>query len=217
MNRLLRVVRRVIANRTRLTAFFDDTDIPAGSNWDETLLKEASESALLIVRTDLYAGREWCQREVLVAKESGMPIVTLQAVRMLEERGSFLMDHMPVVPLQGENKKAWAKAVERALDQLVDEALKRALWRHQERQLRELGFHWLPPSAPEPVTLAPWLRTLKEQGGHLQQYLVMHPDPPLGPEEARVIDDLAVLSGFESGAIDVVTPRTFSSRGGRPQ
>lgn len=215
VDRLLTAIRSVIASRTRLTAFFDDHDIPAGSNWYETLLREASGSALLVVRTDLYAGSEWCQREVLVAKEAGMPIVSLRAVLVHEERGSFLMDHIPSVQLGRNSEQDWILIVERALDQLVDEALKRALWRHQAQALSSLGFRWLPSSAPEPVTLSSWLRALDLDAGSRGQVLVMHPDPPLGPEEARVIDDIAVLAGFESGAIDVLTPRTFSSRGGR--
>ena len=32
----------------------------------------AASSALLVVRTDLFASRDWCQREVLAAKRSGV-------------------------------------------------------------------------------------------------------------------------------------------------
>ena len=89
-------VRHVIAD-THLAAYFDASEIEPGSGWDEELRKNAAASALLVVRTDLYAGREWCRREFLLAKQAGMPIVTLNAVRKAEERGSFLMDHVPAV------------------------------------------------------------------------------------------------------------------------
>jgi hypothetical protein len=215
VTRLLNVVREVIARRTRLAAFFDESDIPAGSDWYQKLLDEVRSSALLIIRTDMYAAREWCQREVLEAKRQGMPMVTLYAVRQLEERGSFVMDHMASVPLRGEAEDEWGRSIERALDQLVDEALKRALWKHQERLLRRQGFRWLLGNAPEPATLLPWLTTLPTKARRQRHLLVMHPDPPLGPDEAAVIDDLAVLAGFQPGVIDVVTPRTYASRGGR--
>ena len=55
---------------------------------------------LLAIRTDLYASRDWCQREMLIAKRAGMPVVIMDALGRGEERGSFLMDHVPRVPLR---------------------------------------------------------------------------------------------------------------------
>lgn len=39
----------------------------------------------------------------------------------------------------------------------------------------------------------------------------MHPDPPLGPEETNVINEILALAGV-AGVIDIVTPRTYASR-----
>jgi hypothetical protein len=39
------------------------------------------------VYADTRVEREWCQREVLVAKRNGMPVVILDALGYAEERG----------------------------------------------------------------------------------------------------------------------------------
>ncbi|GBE22651.1 MAG TPA: TIR domain-containing protein [Actinobacteria bacterium] len=199
---------------THLRAYFDEADVQPGSNWDDELRANAASSALLAIRTDLYAGREWCQREFLIAKQAGMPIVTLNAVNRAEERGSFVMDHVPSVGYRDHDDATRRQSIEDALNLLVDGALRRAIWGIQEVYLRSIGFDWLPLHAPEPATLIPWLVDNRERAVSDGRVLVMHPDPPLGPEEANLVDQLFDIAGV-SGTIDVVTPRTFASRGGR--
>lgn len=205
-------VRDVIAS-THLAAYFDASEIQPGSGWDEELRENAAGSALLVVRTDLYAGREWCQREFLLAKQAGMPIVTLNAVRKAEERGSFLMDHVPAVGYQDTDDASRDASIEDALNLLVDGALRRAIWGLQSADLVDAGFDWLPLNAPEPATMIPWLIDGGSTAGPDGRVLVMHPDPPLGPDEHLIIEQLLELAGM-TGTVDVLTPRTYASRGG---
>ncbi len=202
-----------IITDTHLGAYIAPADVQPGSDWEEELRAAAASSALLGVRTDLYAAREWCQREFLIAKQAEMPIVTLNAIRCAEERGSFLMDHVPVVGYRDIDEESRRMSIEAALNLLVDGALRREVWRKQEAHLRQLEFDWTPNNAPEPVTLIPWLRRNEERTAEGRPILVMHPDPPLGPDEANVIDQLAEVARIPGG-IDVVTPRTYASRGG---
>jgi len=205
--RLVTAVRDVLQN-TRLDAFFDAHDLQTGQDWEARLDAEAGRNALLMVRTDLYSSREWTQREVLAAKSHDLPVVALFAVRSQEDRGSFLMDHVPVIPCAPDGPE---EAIERALNRLVDETLKSALWNAQRVYLQSQGFDWLPAHAPEPVTLASWLQ--RQSNGRGPELMIMHPDPPLGPRELDVIIDLCRLAGF-GGNVDVLTPRTFAARGG---
>ena len=214
---LIERVRRIIG-QTRLREFFDAHDLQAGCDWDEALRVQAATSALLALRTDLYAGREWCQREILIAKRHGMPIVILDALGRGEERGSFLMDHVPRVPVRHDGA-AWQDAdIRLGLNLLVDECLKRALWRRQAELARgrtDLDVAWWAPHAPEPVTFAHWLAGERAAGrtadtGDLR---VLHPDPPLGSAEREVLDQIAALGGL-GGRLDPMTPRTLAARGG---
>jgi hypothetical protein len=197
--------------QTHLDQFFDANAIQVGTTWEQVLIDEASTCVLLMVRTDLYASRVWTQREVRAAKENGVPTVSLYALRGGEERGSFLMDHIPTVTCEIDNPDA---GIDQALDRLVDESLKSVLWKSQIEYLAGDGFDWLPSHSPEPVTLVPWLVTHKEEqpdDGHLW---IIHPDPPLMPPEREILTQLAKLTGYE-GEIDVLTPRTFAQRGGK--
>ncbi|WP_254707484.1 toll/interleukin-1 receptor domain-containing protein [Rhodococcus pyridinivorans] len=207
---LFEEVRKQIEN-TRLASFFDAQDLQAGSLWEIELDRNAAACALLMVRTDKYSGREWTQREVLVAKRAGVPIVGMYAFTAGEERGSFLMDHVPSVPCDAENP---LPGIQTALNRLVDEALKRTLWEAQSVYLKENGFDWLPVHAPEPVTLAPWLAEHKQAEPEDPHVWIIHPDPPLGPRERDVVVELCALAGFTDN-VDVLTPRTFAARGGR--
>ena len=207
---LLERVRHVLRN-THLGEFFDAADIQPGSRWADVLRKSAGRSAMLVVRTDLYAGREWTQYEVVEAKRNDVPVVCLYAVRDGESRGSFLMDHVPVVVCPADRIDA---AIEQALNQLVDESLKRVLWGEQTVYLRRHGFDWLPAQAPEAVTLLPWLLQHQISDADDSHVWVMHPDPPLGPQERAVLVEMCQLAGY-SDNVDILTPSTFASRGGR--
>lgn len=158
---LVDLVRDVITG-TRLADFFDARDLQPGQDWAPKLIDEASRSSLLAVRTDLYSSRPWCQREVVTAKVHGMPVVVLDGLRVGEERGSFLLDHVPRVAGQRSSDRWGKEAIWRALNQLVDECLKRALWRAQQAAAAGylgIDIDWWAPHAPEPATFADWLLT----------------------------------------------------------
>ena len=214
LTRLIAEVRRVIG-QTRLDDFFDAQDLKPGSDWAATLHAEAATSALLAVRTDLYASREWCQREMSIAKRAGMPVVILDGLAAGERRGSFLMDHVPRVPSRATDGPKATGAIIDCLNQLVDECLKRALWGHQQRLgtgKAALDVAWWAPHAPEPVTLAAWLRNTESTRPAEGPLLILHPDPPLGPEERRALIEIASLADL-GNRLDIVTPRGLATRG----
>jgi hypothetical protein len=208
---------RSVVKATRLQDFFDTNDLQPGEDWDQRLRSAAATSAMLAVRTDLYPSREWCQREMLIAKRAGVPLVILDALGKGEERGSFLMDHVPRVPVREANGGWNTAQVLIGLNILVDECLKRALWCRQEKLAagRDIGISWWAPHAPEPVTMVHWLKAQRD-AGRVQpgsDLRVLHPDPPLGRDERAVLEDLVHLSGI-TGKLDLLTPRTLAARGG---
>jgi hypothetical protein len=214
---LIALVRTIIGE-TRLQHFFDATDLQPGRDWDAALRAEAARSALLALRTDLYASRAWCQREMLIAKRHGMPIVILDSLGVGEERGSFLMDHLPRIPVR-EDGGSWSKAdIRRGLNLLVDECLKRALWNVQKALAAdrpELGVAWWAPHAPEPITFAQWLEECAAEGMFPlgdADLRILHPDPPLGADEKAPLEQIASLMGHR-GRFDVMTPRLLAARG----
>lgn len=215
---LISLVRQVISE-TRLREFFDASDLQPGQVWDQELERNASNSALLALRTDLYPSREWCQREMLLAKRHGMPVITLDAIGEGEERGSFLMDHVPRVPIRVSNG-SWNRGdVFRSLNLLVDECLKRALWECQKALSMDrpgLEVAWWAPHAPEPLTLIDWLEKARASDllpSATDPVRILHPDPPLGRDERNVLEQMLTFGGFEGG-LEVMTPRQLAARGG---
>lgn len=207
---------RCVVNDTRLADYFDAADLQPGTDWIPELDANARTSALLAVRTDLYASREWCQREIATAKLAGMPVVILDALTDGEERGSFLMDHVARVPNSSGVQDLKDTAIVAALNQLVDECLKRELWARQGQVISggaAWDVAWWAPHAPEPLTLAGWLTGARARLPAVGDIRVLHPDPPLGPVEREALDQIAALSGL-GDRLDIMTPRGLAARGG---
>ena len=231
---------KAIAQQTRLDTFFDVYDIQADSEWNSSIRERARTSALLMVRTDNYSSREWTQREVFEAKQAGMPIVCLSALNAGESRGSFLLDHVPTIACP-QIPKGWAppegtqaedpvdEAIVAALNRLVDEALKFALWRCQEipahvtlakanttqsTSKNHPGFDCAPPTAPEPTVLLKFIQEHRQTYGNDKHLWLIHPDPPLLPAEQDFLVDLCVQAGYEKGQVYLMTPRYFFAAGG---
>ncbi|GED47118.1 hypothetical protein HME01_29700 [Vreelandella aquamarina] len=215
---LVDLVREVIRN-TRLNEFFDANDLQPGTDWEQELRDKSGTSAMLALRTDLYSSREWCQREVVIAKTHGMPVIMLDAIGVGEERGSFLMDHVPRIAVRQVNGGWQRQDVYRALNLLVDECLKRALWIHQKNLANEhpeLDVGWWAPHAPEPLTLSRWIDDYLTKNGDDDSdntVRILHPDPPLGPEERDVLMNYARTTRL-GREIDIMTPRQLAMRGG---
>jgi hypothetical protein len=213
---LVEVVRQVLANG-RIGSFYDAHDLQPGDDWNTALREGAGSCAVLALRTDLYASRDWCQREVLLAKQGGMPVVMLDALTDGEARGSFLLDHVPRLPVRRDADGRWQSAsVRRAVQMLADAWLHRALWLRQQSLAESIapydGYHWM-PLAPEPCTLLPCLIALAADGLADPAVLrLLHPDPPLASEEACVLQQMAQVAGVTS-TLDITTPRLLASRG----
>lgn len=231
---------KALAEQTRLDTFFDVYDIQADSEWDSSIRERARTSALLMVRTDSYSSREWTQWEVFEAKQAGMPIVCLSALSAGESRGSFLLDHVPTVAypqiIEGQNPTegnqtadATDNAIISALNRLVDETLKFALWRCQEipaavyaatnsttepKSANHPGFDSAPPSPPEPTILLKFIQEHRDKFKDDHHLWLIHPDPPLLPAEQEFLVALCEQAGYDNGQVHLLTPRSFFAAGG---
>jgi hypothetical protein len=202
---LTEMVRHTISG-TRLAHFFDANDLQLGSPWASELLRNASQGAFLALRTSRYASRAWCQDEMRTAKEHGVPIVVLDARQAAEDRGSFLLDHVPrvLVRYQGDG---WSQQdVDLGLSLLVDQALQKLLWRRQAELGAEFQLTWWAPQAPEPLTLATWLEKVWASVIVEGPVRVIHPDPPLGRPEQEELERMLRLHD-PSLVLELLTPR----------
>ncbi|WP_315158292.1 hypothetical protein [Corynebacterium durum] len=226
---IVEIARRQIQDSYALE-FFDAYSIQPGTEWRSVIEKKASRSALLVIRTDTYASRQWTQREVRIAKENDVPIVALSALTGGEDRGSFLLDNIPTVAYHAENfsssgphyqermNKSGSKgfalcSVGRAISRLIDEALKRSIWRKASDMFMESNFDWAPTRSPEPLTITEWIKQHRKKDPEDRKLWIIHPDPPITHEEWRVLKDLCDLA-YSEPELNILTPREFSARSG---
>lgn len=187
--------RDYINSSTQMKSFFDAVDIPSGSKWADVLDESSGELALLAIRTDAYATRPWCQREVLNAKDRNMPVVVLNALIEGEKRSFPYLGNTPTVCWNQNDPYRF----ETVLGILLIEVLRNTYFRRRVDAL--LDLYKVPPehviiaNYPELLTA---VRLSQSQNWHEHQ-LIIYPDPPIAREE------LARLMDFEPN-VRLITP-----------
>lgn len=172
-----KALRDYLTSHTALGHFFDVWDIAPGFDFRNELIGNVQRTALVAIRTDAYASRPWCRREILEAKRAGCAIVVVEAMAQGEARSFPYGANTPTLRLLDSTPKSLAHVVDLA----VYEVFRQLYFRLNMAALREqLGWqqHATLPAAPELLTV---------------QYLephttgVLYPDPPLGEEELELI------------------------------
>ena len=52
-----------------MSRFFDTNDIAPGYKFDDEIVNNIKDSSIIIINSDIYSTRYWCQREIQVSKE----------------------------------------------------------------------------------------------------------------------------------------------------
>ena len=94
---LAKELKTFIDSDTKMTNFFDVNDIQNGDDFNDTIVKSIKESTLIIVHSNSYSSRFWCQKEVICAKENDRPIVEVNCIDGIEDRSFPLMCNYPSI------------------------------------------------------------------------------------------------------------------------
>ena len=78
-------------------AWVDAGDIDAGSPFAEAIERGVEDSSLLCVLTDNYSTREWCRKEIILAKQHQRPVVVVAAFSRQEVRSFPYLGNVPVL------------------------------------------------------------------------------------------------------------------------
>ena len=186
--RLAQEIRYWLQQNSGLSRFFDELDIPAGTRFSDVLNLEVKRSALVAVHTDSYSSREWCRREIIEAKRWNVPMIVVNSMRDVDERGFPYMGNVPIVRMEP-NKTAPDKTarIEKVIGHLLDEVFKDFLWRCRIALTGDSGSDVLFMSRhPELISLANLpART------DVANPMIVYPDPPLGDEEEQLFQKIA--------------------------
>jgi hypothetical protein len=154
--------------------WFDSGDIASGSRFGKEIENGVKDTALLAVVTDAYSSREWCRREVLLAKQNQRPVVIVDAVQVQETRRFPYSGNTPVIRWQ-------PGRAQDVVDLLLRESLRHA-YAEENLKLRQREGDDLLFAGPELLTIV-----------HRDKDTpVLYPDPPLGIEELDVLSHTGV-------------------------
>ncbi len=172
-----------IGRLPELKSFFDAKNISGGSDFEKELDKNIREAVLVVLHTDMYSSREWCRREVLLAKKYERPVIVFNQYETGELRSFPYIGNVPHIRYPTDQLEKI-----KAYDCIVLEALREVL-RVKHHQLRTIHLAtYLNKTVDTNLSYPPELISLgrfrnKEKG------VIFYPDPPLGKEELNVLEE----------------------------
>jgi hypothetical protein len=198
-----------------LRAFYDAADLPAGSDWQKELERGVGSSLIVMLRTEIYEHRYWCQQEVLWADEYATPAVLVEARTGLNHpSGGLPFDRVPTARIPDGN-------LLRVLFLALREGLRFLLFMRRVEQMKQNGV------LPDPLELRVFsfspsmsalLRACHALTGSTQPAttprMILYPDPPLraGSYEAAA----ALVEVYAPKGTRLITPNTLAATTGAP-
>jgi hypothetical protein len=192
-----------------LEDFYDAEDLPAGCNWQRELEQGVGASLIIMLRTDVYDSRYWCQQEVLWADEYATPAVLVDARTNLHYPAGVLpFDRVPTVRIPDGN-------LVRILFLALREGLRFLHFMRRVEEMKqngglpspvELRVFSGPPSMPALLRACRLVSASKEPA--TTPRMILYPDPTLraGVFEAA----LALVAAYAPGT-RLVTPNTLAA------
>lgn len=82
-------------DNSQMRNFFDATDISIGYRFDEEIKNNIKESSIIVIHSDTYSSRYWCQKEILTAKAEERPIISVNIIENFEDRNFPFASNIP--------------------------------------------------------------------------------------------------------------------------
>ena len=165
-------LKKYIAMNTKLHYFYDANSIKDGVDFEKNIKENVDNSLLVVLNSDAYNDRDWCQREITIAKEAYCPIVLVDLVEHYVSRAFPYLGNIPWVAYKNNN---WQSV----LKELLRTALK-AIYQKKFLQYiiaaRNKTGHFVLPYTPELFTIT----KIKEKN-------ILYPDPILGYSEKELL------------------------------
>lgn len=192
-----------------LRSFYDADDLPAGGNWQRELEKGVGSSLIIMLRTEVYDSRHWCQQEVRWSDEYATPAVLVDARTGLNHPAAMLpFDRVPSVRIPDGN-------LMRVLFLALREGLR---FLHFMRRVEEMKRDGQLPVSAElrvfsfPPSMSALLRACRSfslaKTSPSANRLILYPDPTLGTGNFEAAQ--ALVSAYAPGT-RLVTPNTLAA------
>lgn len=181
--------KKFIESNLKLDVFFDTVDIANGYDFAEQFEQEIKHSALVVFHTDEYSNREWCRKEILIAKKHKSPIVVVHNILVGEKRAFPYLGNMPTTVIGKKESIGFYKIVNLTLYQVLNNLYQnRLLESYSNMNENENRIIKVITSPPELFNFLD-IKIFKEDLGN-KKLIILYPDPPLGLEELNILNEL---------------------------
>lgn len=177
-----------VESETKLDVFFDTVDIADGYEFEKQIEANIENAALVVFHTDEYSSREWCRIEVLVAKRNKCSIVVVHDIKNGEKRAFPYMGNTPTITLNQDENSSNAEILTLTLFQVVNNLYQRELLKSFEEKFKHDKADFV--TITSPPELFNYIDLYKMKLTQKKNLIVLYPEPPLGAEELRILNDL---------------------------
>lgn len=167
-------LRNSLRSKTKLDSFFDKNDIIEGVDFEKQIKENVKSSLLMVLDSDAYGTRQWCQKEILCAKKYGVPIVVVDMHSDVITRTFPYMGNVPSIRLNDDN-----------LDSAINLLLRTGLrYEYQKNYLTRIVKEGNDDDDFDILSYQPELLDMHM----LEKNNVLYPEPPVSEEERRILN-----------------------------
>lgn len=177
-----------VESETKLDVFFDTVDIADGYEFEKQIEANIENAALVVFLTDEYSSREWCRIEVLVAKRYKCSIVVVHDIKDGEKRAFPYLGNTPTITLKQEENSSFIEILTLTLFQVVNNLYQRELLKSFEEIFNDDNAEFV--TITSPPELFNYIDLYKKKRTEKKKLIVLYPEPPLGAEELRILNDI---------------------------
>ena len=157
----------------------------------EEIINNIKESSIIIINSDIYSSRYWCQREIQASKEYERPIIEVDLIEKAIDRKFPYAGNVPVVRADVVEGKVEIDDLYRILETIMIETIRfnyvdKKLETFEQGKTKRVKKMCRPP---EMIELSKILR--KDKNIELNYDEIIYPDPPIYSEEVEFMKQFA--------------------------
>lgn len=173
--------RDYIRQKTKFDSFFDASDILDGQDFENQIRNNvASEQSLLVIlNSNTYSEREWCQKEVLFAKSNKIPTIAVSLLDGEVKRSFPYISNIPYIRFNDNWDDILILILRTALDQYSQAQYLELL--HEDMEEPGKSTFQVLPFSPEAYSYV-----YDELASN-----IIYPEPPLTKDELNVLKKIA--------------------------
>lgn len=197
-------LKRLIDDST-LTRFFDSNDIAPGYRFDDEIINNIKESSVIIINSDIYSSRYWCQREIQTAKELERPIIEVDLIDEAMDRKFPFAGNVPVIRVNAIEGKVEEEDLYRILENIMLESI-RFNYADEKLELLKLKMPGNVKKMCRPPEMIDVSKIIRKNSNkiELKYNKIIYPDPPIYSEE---------IEFFQKLGIEICTPIEYEKNG----